>query len=134
MHTKFAGDTELRGAVALQRDLDKLNMQLAITNHKMLNNSKFQILHLVWGNSGDTYKLENERQESSIAERDLGALAGGKVNLSQQCALAANSANSTQGCTWPSTATGRREGLSRSALCSLTSSTGCSVGHHNLST
>lgn len=38
--SEFAGDTEVRGA-ALQRDLHKLNMQLAITSHTMLNYRKF---------------------------------------------------------------------------------------------
>ena len=74
------------------------------------------------------YRLQDERLGSSTLERDLGALAGGKVNRSQQCALAASGANGTQGCTWPSTATRRGEGLSRSALHCVDSPQALSMG------
>lgn len=77
---------------------------------------------------GSVYRLQDERLGSSTLERDLGALAGGKVNRSQQCALAASGANGTQGCTWPSTATRRGEGLSRSALHCVDSPQALSMG------
>lgn len=61
--------------------------------------------------------IGNERLESSPTERDLGILADSKLNISQQCILTAQRANCTLECTGPSTATGRGEGLSCSALC-----------------
>jgi len=54
--------------------------------------------------------------ESCVMERDLGVLVG-KLNWSQQHALAARRANHTQGCTRPSTASRAREGVSHCALC-----------------
>ncbi|KAK4829112.1 hypothetical protein QYF61_002150 [Mycteria americana] len=71
----FADDTKLGGAVeffegreTLQKDLDRLE-SWAITNRMKFNKSKCQILHLEWGNAGYTYKVGNERIESSPAER-----------------------------------------------------------------
>jgi len=81
----------------------------AVTNHIKFNKSKCWFLHLGWGNSGYTYKLGNERLESSPAERDLEFWVDGKSNLGQLCALAAKWANHVLGCITHSTARRSRE-------------------------
>ena len=76
--SKSADDTKLGGAVdsvggreVLQRDLDKLE-SWAMTNNMKFNRSKRQIVHLGGGSPGCTYRLGDERLESSPVERDLG--------------------------------------------------------------
>lgn len=77
---KFADDTELGAAV----DTLQGREGWAITSHMKFNRDKCWALHLGWGNPGCVWSLGNERLESSPVERDLGVLASGKLNGSQQ--------------------------------------------------
>ncbi|KAK4810454.1 LOW QUALITY PROTEIN: hypothetical protein QYF61_004234 [Mycteria americana] len=93
--SKFAEDTKL--GEALQKDLDRLE-HWAIINGMKFNKTKCRVLHLGRSNTRQKYRLGEEWLGSSPAERDLGVLVDGRLNRSQQCALAAKRANHILGC------------------------------------
>jgi len=66
-------------------------------------------LHLGQGGPYYQNKVEDRRMECRSAEKDLGTLVEGKLDVSQQCALVAQKANYILGCIKRTVGSGVRE-------------------------
>lgn len=78
-------------------------------------------MYLGWNNSRHEYVLGADQLKSSFAEKDLGVLVDTKLNMSQQCVLAAEKASDSSGCIRRSVTSRSREspslGIFTSWLC-----------------
>jgi len=82
----------------IQRDLDTFEQPRDQENLRKFNKAKCKILYLGCSSPHYQYQLGDVRIKHSPAEKDMGVLVDGKLDMSQQCALTVQKANRTLGC------------------------------------
>ena len=115
--SKFADDTKLSAAVdtvegrdAIRRHPNELK-RWAQVNAVRFNTPKCKVWHLGRRNLRHIYKREGRILGSSPAEKNLGVLMDENLNMSQQCAPAAQKANGSVGFIRRGPASRDREGI-----------------------
>ncbi|KAJ7408900.1 hypothetical protein BTVI_58275 [Pitangus sulphuratus] len=115
--SKFGHDTKLSHAVdtpegwdTIQRDLEKLK-EWARGNLTRFSKTKYKVLHWGQGNPRYQYRLRDDHIECGTAEKDLRVLMDEWLDMTRQCALAAQKATCILGCIKSSMASMLREGI-----------------------
>ncbi|KAJ7425498.1 hypothetical protein BTVI_02713 [Pitangus sulphuratus] len=112
---KLADDTKMCGVVetmegrdAILRDLDRLD-RWACANLMKFNKAQFKVLHLDWSSLKHKYRLGGEWIECSPGENNLGVLVDEKLDMTGQCACAAQKSKCILGCIKRNVASRSRE-------------------------
>jgi len=108
--SKFLDVTNLSNVVAMPEGPDKLE-RWAHVNLMWFKKAKCRVLLLGQSSTQYQYRLGDEGIESSPDKKDLVVLVDEKLDLSQQCALAAQKASCILGCIKARVASRSREGI-----------------------
>ncbi|GAB0182453.1 hypothetical protein GRJ2_000710600 [Grus japonensis] len=87
----------IRNWLDVQTNLHRLQ-RWAHANLMKFNEAKCKVLHMGHGNPKHNYRLSREWIENSPEEKDLGVFEKKQLNVSLQCAPAAQKANCVLGC------------------------------------